>query len=227
MLKWRRGVAFLLSVGFTLSAAVPPPPAATDGTPDRQDSSPAILRIRVVAGDGAVHTAGVKSTQPIILELTDETGRPVPGVSVSVQLPESGPTGRFATGLRTEIGRSGDDGRVAIRGIEWSRQPGSVMLRVTAHRGEARAGILLAQYIHVPTPGDSRAESPARATRPAPASPGPSRAKWMLFLALAGGAAAGGVAAASRGSAPGAPPPTSGAQNGLSIGSPSLTVGQP
>ena len=44
----------------------------------------AILQIKVVEGEGAVHPPGARSPRPLTIEITDETGRPVPGAAVTV-----------------------------------------------------------------------------------------------------------------------------------------------
>ncbi len=231
----RRAAAFLLSVGLAVPVAYPAPPVAADGGPAQSDSAPAILRIRVLEGEGSIHTAGTRSTQPIVVFLTDETGRPVEGASVSVRLPEDGPSGLFPNGMKTEIAVTGPDGRVTIRGIQWGRAAGPVQLRVTANKGEARAGLLSTQYVTEPAGAAPRRSAPEGA-KPVPArAPAriepPSRSKWFVLAALIGGAAAGGVAAMSRGGAGtaggGAAPPAGVTQPTVSIGNPSITVGRP
>lgn len=223
----RRAVAFALTMGLLAQAAYPAPPVPADGG---QDSEPAILRIRVLEGEGSIHTAGTRSSQPIVIALTDEAGRPVAGASVSVRLPEDGPTGMFANGMRTEIAVTGADGRVALRGIQWARTAGPVQLRITASKGEARAGILSTQYVTEPSGGAAARKQADPAKAPVRVEP-TSRSKWILLAALIGGAAAGGVAAAARGgstaggASPSAPPAVT--QPTVSIGNPTVTVGRP
>lgn len=228
-----RAVAFLLSLGLTVQVAWSVPPVPADGRQEQPSSSPAILRIRVLEGEGAIHTAGTRSTQPITVFLTDEAGSPVGGASVSLRLPDEGPTGVFANGMRSEIGVTGSDGRVSIRGIQWADAAGPVQLRITANKGDARAGILSTQYVTAPASGQSRrAGAPSGAlTRPRVQSAPSSRSKWILIAALIGGAAAGGVAAAVGGgggtsaAGPAAPPAVT--QPTVSIGIPTVTVGKP
>jgi len=231
----RRAVACLLSLGLAVQVAYPAPPVPADGGQTQTDSVPAILRIRVMEGEGSIHTSGTRSNQAIVVLLTDEAGRPVEGASVSLRLPDEGPTGQFASGMRTEIAVTGPDGRVAIRGIQWGRAAGPVQVRITASKGEARAGILSTQYVTEPAGGQARRTAePATGKAKAPARiEQPSRSKWILVAALIGGAAAGGVAAASRSgkTAPGAPPaivtPPAVTQPTASIGIPTITVGRP
>lgn len=203
------------------------------------ESIPTILRIRVLEGEGSIHTAGTRSTQPVVISVTDETGKPVEGASVSVRLPEDGPTGVFPNGMHTEIVMTGLDGRVAIRSIQWARSAGPVQIRITASKGEVRAGILSAQYITEPAGANPRRNpdvpaspttEPRPANRPVSTVEPPSRSKWILLAALIGGAAAGGVAAAAHGGksgASGAVNPPGVTQPGVTIGNPSISVGQP
>ena len=223
----RRAVAFALTMGLLAQAAYPAPPVPADGG---QVSEPAILRIRVLEGEGSIHTAGTRSSQPIVILLTDETGQPVGGASVSVRLPDEGATGVFQSGMRTEIAVSGPDGRVALRGIQWARAAGPMQLRITASKGEARAGILSTQYVTEPSGGAAARRQADPAKPPVRVDP-PSRSKWILLAALIGGAAAGGVAAAARGgSTAGAASPSAPSavtQPTVSIGAPTITVGRP
>jgi hypothetical protein len=48
----------------------------------------AILQIRVIEGEGAVHQPASRSARPITVEITEETGKPVAGAAVSFHLPE-------------------------------------------------------------------------------------------------------------------------------------------
>lgn len=89
----RRAVAFLLSVGIAAQVAYPAPPVPADGGPAQTEPAPAILRIRVLEGEGSIHTAGTRASQAIVILVADEAGRPVEGASVSVRLPDDGATG--------------------------------------------------------------------------------------------------------------------------------------
>ena len=180
----------------------------------------AILQIKVVEGEGAVHLPGTRSTRPITVEVTDETGRPVPGAAVSFHLPEDGPGGTFANGLRTDIVITDGHGRASLHGLQANRIGGRFQVRVLASKEQARAGIVSFQYVAEP-------KSAAAATATATTSP-PSHRKWIAIGAgILGGAVVGLMA--SRGSSPQAaaapvvvaPPPV------LTIGTPTITVGKP
>lgn len=194
----------------------------------QEPASPALLQLRVVEGEGALHTTGSKSNQPIVVFVSDEFGRAVPNAAVSIRLPEEGPSGVFLSGLRTEVLLTGDDGRATLHGIQWNRIPGPLSVRITASKGEARAGAVSMQTLTGPAAVAARGETLQRPVEPVAST---SRGKWILLTALIGGAAAGGVAAAARGarSAPGAlpTPPAASSQPGVGIGSPSISIGKP
>ena len=82
----------------------------------------AILQIKVVEGEGAVHFPGARNLRPFSVEVTDETGRPVTGAAVSFHLPVSGPSGTFANGLRTEIVITDSHGHASLRGLQANRR---------------------------------------------------------------------------------------------------------
>src|SRR5450759_2238919 len=86
--------------------AVVSPPAATREV--------AILQIRVVEGEGAVQAAGSRATRGLSVEVTDETGKPVGGAAVNFRLPDEGPGGVFANGMKTEVVITAPDGRATL-----------------------------------------------------------------------------------------------------------------
>jgi hypothetical protein len=196
----------------------------------------AVLQIRIVEGDGTVHAPGSRSPRPILVEVTDETGRPAAGAAVSFHLPDSGASGTFTNGLRTEVLAADASGRVILRGLQLNRQPGRFQIRITASLEQARAGTVSFQYIAEPKGG-------APAPTPVAASPTPSRSggrKWWIVAVVAGvgAAAAGGMAVrgGSSGTVPAAtvaPPPfatlilTPLPAPALTIGTPSIVVGKP
>jgi hypothetical protein len=175
----------------------------------------AILQIEVVEGEGAVHPFGGRSHTPITVRVTEEGGRPVPGATVSFQLPEDGPSGVFATGLRSEIGLTDAQGRITIRNMRLNRVSGPFEMRITAAKDEVRAGLLSRQYI-------------AASNQPHAKS---SRKKWFAVAAIAASAAAGGAVAMRGGGTTGptstptppAPPPP----GPPVIGPPTISIGRP
>jgi hypothetical protein len=179
----------------------------------------AILQIQFVEGEGAVHAPGSRSARALTVEVTDETGRPVAGAAVSFHLPEDGPGGVLANGLRTDVGITNEQGRVSLRGLQVNRTPGRFQVRVVASKEQARAGAMASQYV-------AEARSPM-----AESAASKGRAKWVVVAALVGGGAAAGILSMGRsasGSTPSAvvaPPAVS--VPAVGIGSPTSSVGRP
>ena len=177
---------------------------------------PAILQIRVLEGEGLAYTAGSRATRGITVQVTDETGKPVEGASVSFRLPEEGPSGAFSSGSKSEIATTGADGHASIWGMQWNHTVGSLEVRVTAVKGQARAGTVVSSYISEPAaghaaPGDSRV--------------GGSSHKWVwIALAAAGALGAGAAAVAGKSSSS---TPASPASTAPSFGTPTITLGHP
>jgi hypothetical protein len=173
---------------------------------------PAILQIHVVDGEGAVYPIGSRATRGITVQITDETGAPVDSATVSFHLPEDGPSGSFAGGGKTEIVTTRADGRANAWGMQWNRSAGLMEIRVTASKGQTRAGIVCSQYLSA---------SPDAA---APQSRiGSGGHKWLwIALGVAGAAAAAVAGVAIAGKSSSSAPAT-----GVQIGAPIIVLGQP
>lgn len=168
-----------------------------------------VLHIKVVAGDGASHAPGAHA-KPLTVEVTDATGRPVAGARVSFQIPEDGPGGVFANGLRTDIAITDSNGRAAGHGLQLNRVAGSFGIRITAAKDQARAGTIARQSIGdggaqiesadrkapPPAPAVKEPEPAAAPQRPAPPPP---------TIAVPGTTATGPVKVAAQHAAPVAP----------------------
>jgi hypothetical protein len=176
---------------------------------------PAILQIRVIEGEGIAYPLGGRATRGVTVQVTDETGRPIENASVSFRLPEEGPSGTFSNGSRLEIVTTKADGRAAAWGMQWNRTEGSFEIRITAVKGQARAGTVCAVYLSKAT-AETGSSSPVKLAK---------SHKWMwITLAVAGGAAlavaAGAVAGKS--STPVGPTTTP-----TTIGTPTIVIGHP
>jgi hypothetical protein len=174
----------------------------------------AVLQIQITEGDGAVYAPGSRSTRPLAVQVTDETGQPVAGATVSFLFPEQGPSGIFSNGLRTELAKTDSSGRASVRNFQLTRIGGAFSIRITAIKDQARAGTVASQYI---------SETAAPAARQILRKPG--RKRMLIAIAIGAGVAGAAVLASSRGGSntPGAgssPPP-------LSIGTPTITIGRP
>ncbi len=186
----------------------------------------AILQLQIIEGEGAVHGAGSKSQRPLVIQVTDETGRPVDGAAVSFLLGEEDGA-QFQNGLKTEILLTGQDGKAAVRGIQWGRTTGPVRVRVTAAKDRARAGTIISQYVtDAPVSPDLAARSALTVSNEtASAKP---RGKWKMIWLLAGAAVGGGVAMAlAKGSSQAPAAPVSAALPTVQVGAPTITIGKP
>jgi hypothetical protein len=114
---------------------------------DTPQDNPAILQIRVIEGEGVAYPLGGRATRGVTVQVTDETGKPVEGSTVSFRLPEEGPSGMFSNGSRAEITTTRADGRASAWGMQWNRTEGSFEIRITAVKGQARAGTVCAVYL--------------------------------------------------------------------------------
>ena len=181
-------------------------------------SDPAILQIRIVEGEGAVYPVGSRATRGVTVQVTDETGKPVESASVIFKLPDDGPTGMFASGTRAEAAITGADGRATVWGMQWNRIAGPFEVRITAAKGQARAGTVC---------GVSLTNSPVStvATQDTPSSArGRGHRKLWIGVGIAVGAFVGMASAASRGT------PAAAASTGVNapqIGTPSIILGRP
>ncbi len=176
-----------------------------------------IVQLRVVEGDGVTYRTGTRATRGLSVLVTDDAGRPVDMAAVSFRLPDDGATGTFNSGLRTEVVTTGPDGRASVWGMQWNKTSGPVAIRITAVKDQAPPGILSTQFL-----SDSVA--------PAAGGEGVFKAshkghKWLWIAAVTALAGAGGGYAALRSS--GTSVSSNPAVAGLSIGSPSITVGHP
>jgi len=184
---------------------------------DPPGGNPAILQIRVIEGEGVAYSVGGRATRGVTVQVTDETGRPVQGASVSFRLPDDGPSGTFSNGSRTEVATTRPDGKASTWGMQWNKIEGSFEIRITAAKGAARAGTVCPVYLSKAAMAKATME-----TRSQPPVKLASSHKW-LWITLAAGGAGIAVAAAALGaksSAPAGPMLTP-----TSVGTPTITIG--
>ena len=186
-----------------LIAAAPPVHAAV------------IIQVQVLEGEGAVYATGSRATRGLTVQVTDESGKPVEGATVSFTLPSAGPGGTFKSGLRTEVLTTPADGKAGIWAMQWNRTPGPFEIKITAAKDQARAGIVCTQYLNELAAPKTGGEGTFHASH--------SHTKWFVIAAVAAGAAAG-LAMGRTSHTAAAPGPSS---VGLQIGSPSIILGHP
>ena len=172
----------------------------------------AVLQIQIVEGEGAIHQPGARTSRALVVEIGDETGKPIAGAAVSFHLPEDGPGGTFASGLRTDVAITDAKGRAAIRAFTANRTPGRFQIRIVASMEQARAGTVSFQYIADLKPGTTATAS--------------HRKRWVAIAAAVGGGAAAALIAGRSGTTavPASPVPV---PSTFSIGSPTISVGKP
>jgi hypothetical protein len=178
-------------------------------------NDPAILQIRIVDGEGTVYPIGSRATRGVTVQVTDETGKPVDRAAVSFRLPDDGPTGAFSSGMKTEIVTTGADGRANVWGMQWNRVTGPLEVRITAAKGQSRAGTVCGLYLSNTLVA---AEPRNTATRVG----WRSHKKIWIGVGIAAAAFVGVAAISSRGT-----PSAAAAVNAPQIGTPSIILGKP
>jgi len=178
---------------------------------------PTVLQLRIVQGEGTVYAAGSRATRGVIVEVTDETGKPVEGAAVSFRLPDRGPSGQFSSGKQIEVVNTGVDGLAEAWGMQWGRDSGAFELRITASKGATRGGVTCALFLS-DAPVLKSAESLAEQKL------GGSKKKLWITLALAAAATAAVIGMAGS-KVPAAIAP--GTVESVTIGAPSITIGRP
>ncbi len=134
------------------------------------------LHIVIVEGDGAINNINQKINVAPVVEVRDESNKPVEGAAVVFSLPTQGPGGIFANGTNTLTATSDRQGRATANGIRLNRQTGKFDIRVTVSVGGQTASATITQN-NVSGISSSGANG------------GNSKKIWIL-IAVAGGAAA-------------------------------------
>jgi hypothetical protein len=184
-------------------------------------NDPAVLHLQVVQGEGTVYSAGGRATRGVVVQVTDETGKPVADATVSFRLPDQGPTGEFNSGGKTSIVKTGVDGRAEVWGMQWGKQAGPLEMKITAAKGEIRGGVVCSLYL-----SDATVLKSAQDRDPAPAHKvSHGKKKLWIGIALAAGASLA-VAGTAKGN-----PSTSSAPAAVSstpaIGTPTISITRP
>ncbi|HEV2686975.1 MAG TPA: hypothetical protein VGV35_00435 [Bryobacteraceae bacterium] len=175
-----------------------------------------IVQLKVLEGEGSVYRTGTRATRGLTVLVTDENGKPLENAAVSFRMPDEGPSGVFGSGLRTEIVTTGPDGRATVWGMQWNKTAGTVEIRITAVKDQARAGIVSTQYLSDSIAPKGGGDGVFTASHK-------GRGKWILTAVAAGGAAAGLAFARGKGAAPVA----AASPAAIQIGNPSITIGHP
>jgi len=184
--------------------------------PVAAQNDPSILLIRIVEGEGAVYAIGSRATRGMTVQVTDETGKPVDSAAVVFRLPEDGPSGTFSSGMRTEVVTTSADGRANVWGMQWNRMTGPLEVRITAAKGQARAGTVCGLYLSNALVSSEPRQSKVGGWR--------NHKKIWIGVGIAAAAFAGTAAVSSRGTPSAATPA---GVNAPQIGTPSIIIGKP
>jgi hypothetical protein len=154
------------------------------------------LRIVIVEGQGALNNIKLRALKPVVVEVRLD-GNPAPGASVTFNLPNQGPGGKFLNDTTSMTVTSDTQGRAASSAIHPNAATGAMPIRVAATLQGQTANITVNQTNVNGTSSSTGGIS--------------GSTKLAIFLAIAGGAAVGGIIASRGGSsssvsAPVAPP---------------------
>ena len=97
------------------------------------------LKIVIVDGEGAINNIQLGSGKEAVVEVRDETDRPVSGAKVTFSAPERGPSGTFFGASRTVTVPTNEQGRASATGFRPNLQEGRFQIQVSAAAGEKSA----------------------------------------------------------------------------------------
>jgi len=132
----------LLSILLAPLLAVEPVMAQS---PVAADTVGEALQIKILDSSAAGAPVGAHAVRGLTVQVTDAVGTPVRDAAVVFRLPDSGSSARFADGTLAAVTYTDVDGKARANGILWGDTPGAAMLRVTAAKGTAHAGLLFEQ----------------------------------------------------------------------------------
>ena len=92
------------------------------------------VKIVGIEGDGAINNIKLDRAKEPVIEVTDQTGAPIKGASVTFVLPDTGPSAMFLDGSRILTAVTDEKGRAAGRGLH----PGEAE-RASLHQEPDRA----------------------------------------------------------------------------------------
>lgn len=80
------------------------------------DDFSGLKNIRIVEGQGQKYALGSRATRGVMVEITDDLGKPVEGATVTFRLPDHA-GGVFSNGSKTEVAASRANGQVQVWGM--------------------------------------------------------------------------------------------------------------
>ncbi len=177
----RQAMAGLLA-GMLAVPAGAQAPAAGPGA-----QGPASLKILVIDGEGAINNIQLGTGREPVVEVRDESDRPVSGAKVTFSMPESGPGGTFFGASRNMTIATNEQGRATATGFRPNLYEGRFQIRVTAAAGDKSATAVISQSNSLPSGAVNRV------------SPGKKKFGAGKIVALVVAAAVAGIIGATRG----------------------------
>jgi len=145
------------------------------------------LKIAVVDGEGAINNIQMGTGKEPVVEVRDESDKPVPGAKVTFTLPDRGPGGTFFGASRTVTVPANEQGRAAGTGFRPNLQEGRFQIQVSVAAGDKTATTVISQSNALPTGGMNRTAG------------GKKSSKGKIIAALVVAAAVIGIAVAAQG----------------------------
>lgn len=137
------------------------------------------LRIVALEGNNATNYIGVQSSTAPVVEVRDESDRPIEGATVVFKLPTTGPGGTFEGGLAVQTKTTDSRGQAGATGYTINDRAGSFVIEVNATY-QNRAGRLLIKQTN-----SASGIPPELGGTPKKSS----KKKWIIFAIAAGAAA--------------------------------------
>jgi hypothetical protein len=103
------------------------------------------LKVVVVQGEGATNNIRSKSGTPPVVEVRDDSDKPVAGAEVVFQLPAAGPGGVFNGWMRTQTARTDAQGQARAEGFTPNEEEGRFNIKVIASAGSKNATVVIGQ----------------------------------------------------------------------------------
>ena len=206
-MKIRTCLSIILSVALALP--LPGWSQQVSGPKSNLVEEAGTLKIVVVQGEGSLNRIKSRTaTQPVV-EVRDESDKPITGAEVVFQLPAAGPGGVFNGWMRTQTAKTDAQGRASANGLTPNDQEGRYNIKVTATEGKKTGTAIIAQTNTMTGSETSRSRS--------------HKTLYIVLGVVAVGAIAGGVAASHRGGGEATVTPT----NPVTISPGPVTVGAP